>query len=241
MNEILAGLIRAIELIVTLDPEVVGVTSRTLTISLSSTFLGALINLPLGGLIYFRSFRGKGLFIHLIQTLYSLPTVIVGLLIFLLISRSGPLGFLGLMFTPGGMILGQTVLVTPILMGLTISSLEGVSRQVRETAISLGANEYQAIMTVIKEARQAIMAAVLLGFGRAISEVGVAMMVGGNIRGYTRVLTAAIALNTSMGDIELSLALGIILISLSLIVNLLLGLFRVGIRGPGGIMVPKGR
>jgi tungstate transport system permease protein len=112
---------------------------------------------------------------------------------------------------------------------------------VRETAISLGANEYQAIMTVIKEARQAILAAVLLGFGRAISEVGVAMMIGGNIRGYTRVLTTAIALNTSLGDIELSLALGIILISLSLIVNLLLGLFGVGIRGPGGIMRPKAR
>ena len=241
MNEILACLVRAIELIVTLNPEVLGVTSLTLTIALSTTFLGALINLPLGGLIYFRSFRGKGLFIHLIQTLYSLPTVVVGLLIFLLISRSGPLGFLGLMFTPWGMILGQTVLVTPILMSLTISALEGVSRQVRETAISLGANEYQAIMTVVKEARQAILAAVLLGFGRAMSEVGVAMMIGGNIRGYTRVLTTAIALNTSMGDIELSLALGIILISLALIVNLLLGLLMVGIKGPGGIMGPRVR
>lgn len=241
MDEILTGLMRALELILTLNPEVMSVTSRTLIISISSTVLGALINLPLGGLIYFRNFRGKGLLIHLIQTLYSLPTVIVGLLVFLLISRSGPLGFLSLMFTPGGMILGQTILVTPILVGLTISSLEGVSRQVRETAVSMGASEFQVIVTVIKEARQAILAALLLGFGRAISEVGVAMMIGGNIRGYTRVLTTAIALNTSMGDIELSLALGIILISLSLIINLLLGLFRVGSRGPGGVLESRVR
>lgn len=172
MNEVMTCLIRAIDLIVTLDPEVVEVTYRTLTIFLSSIILGVLINRPLGGLIYFRSFRGKGLLIRLVQVLYSLPMVLVGLLIFLLIPRSGPLGFLGLMFTPGGVILGQTVLVTPILMCMTISALEGVIRQVGETAISLGANEYQSIIAAIKEARQVILAVVLLGYGRAISEVG---------------------------------------------------------------------
>jgi tungstate transport system permease protein len=147
-------------------------------------------------------------------------------MVFLLISRSGPLGSLGLLFSPAGMILGQTILVSPIMTGLTITALAGVSPQIRDTAKSLGATEMQIIVTVIKEARSAVMAAVILGFGRALSEVGVAMMIGGNIRGYTRVLTTSIALETSMGNLELSMALGIILISISLVINLLLNRVR---------------
>lgn len=223
MEEIWNGFLRAVELIATLDPEVVEITARSLSISLSSAFLAALICIPLGGFIEFRSFRCKRVLVNLIQTLYSLPTVTVGLLVFLLISRSGPLGWLHLLFSPVGMVLGQTVLVSPIMTGLTISALAGVSPQIKDTAKSLGASETQVIATVIKEARPAVMAAVLLGFGRALSEVGVAMMVGGNIQGYTRVLTTAIALETSMGDLELSMALGIILITLSLAINLVLG------------------
>ncbi len=146
----------------------------------------------------------------------------VGLIVFLLISRAGPLGFLGLLFTPSGMILGQAILVSPIMIGLTITALAAVSPQIKDTAKSLGATEMQIIVTVIKEARQAVVAAVLLGFGRALSEVGVAMMIGGNIRGYTRVLTTSIALETSMGNLELSMALGMILISISLVINMLL-------------------
>jgi len=223
LEEIWNGFLQAVELIATLNPEVVEITARSLSISLSSAFLASLICIPLGGFIEFRSFRGKRALINLIQTLYSLPTVTVGLLVFLLISRSGPLGWLHLLFSPAGMVLGQTVLVSPIMTGLTISALAGVSPQIKDTAKSLGASEMQVIATVIKEARHAVMAAVLLGFGRALSEVGVAMMVGGNIQGYTRVLTTAIALETSMGDLELSMALGIILITLSLAINLLLG------------------
>jgi tungstate transport system permease protein len=146
----------------------------------------------------------------------------VGLLVFLLLSRSGPLGSLDLLFTPTGMIIGQTILITPIMVGLTIAALGGVGPQIRDTARSLGATEFQIILTVIKEAKPAVFAAVLLGFGRALSEVGVAMMIGGNIRGYTRVLTTAIALETSMGNIEFSIALGIILLSISLLINLIL-------------------
>ncbi|OPY54201.1 MAG: Molybdate/tungstate transport system permease protein WtpB [Methanosaeta sp. PtaU1.Bin060] len=223
MEEIWNGLLKAVELIARLDPVVVEITARSLFISLTSAFLAALICIPLGGFIEFRSFWGKRAIVNLIQTLYGLPTVTVGLLVFLLISRSGPLGGLHLLFSPAGMIIGQTILVSPVMTGLTISALAGVSPQIKETAKSLGASEAQVILTVIKEARPAVMAAVLLGFGRALSEVGVAMMVGGNIQGYTRVLTTAIALNTSMGDLELSMALGIILITLSLAINLVLG------------------
>lgn len=221
LDEIGAGFVRAVELIVSLDPAVVDITVRSLLIALASTAIAAAVAVPIGGLIHFHNFWGKRAAINVIQTLYSLPTVTVGLLVFLLLSRSGPLGDFGLLFTPAGMVVGQTVLIVPIMMGLTIAALSGVADQVRDSAISLGASKYQAILTIMGEAKAAMMAAVLLGFGRALSEVGVAMMIGGNIRGYTRVLTTAIALETSRGDIEFSMALGIILVSISLIVNLL--------------------
>ncbi|WP_394356688.1 ABC transporter permease [Candidatus Methanocrinis alkalitolerans] len=221
MDEIGAGFVRAIELILNLDPAVVEITVRSLLIALASTTIAAAIAVPIGGLIHFHNFWGKRAAINVIQTLYSLPTVTVGLLVFLLLSRSGPLGGFGLLFTPAGMVIGQTILIVPIMTGLTIAALSGIADQVRDSAVSLGASKYQAIFTIMGEARAAMMAAVLLGFGRALSEVGVAMMIGGNIRGYTRVLTTAIALETSRGDIEFSMALGIILVSISLIVNLL--------------------
>jgi len=221
LDEIGAGLVRAVGLIASLDPAVVEITVRSLLIALASTALATAVAVPIGGLIHFHNFCGKRAVINVIQTLYSLPTVTVGLLVFLLLSRSGPLGGFGLLFTPGGMVVGQTILIVPIMTGLTIAALSGITDQVRDSAISLGASKRQAIFTIMVEARAAMMAAVLLGFGRALSEVGVAMMIGGNIQGYTRVLTTAIALETSRGDIEFSMALGIILVSISLIVNLL--------------------
>jgi tungstate transport system permease protein len=228
MSEIVDGLITAVKLIVTLNPEVVDITLRTLRISLSALLIGTLLFIPLGSLIHFHEFRGKRGLINIIQTLYALPTVVVGLLVFLLLSRAGPLGFLGLFFTPTGMVIGQVLLITPIMIGLTISALSGVGKSIRDTIISLGATERQAIMANLKEARFAILAAVITGFGRVISEVGAAMMIGGNIRGYTRVLTTTIALETSMGNIELSLALGIILITLALIINIGLNWLQQG-------------
>lgn len=220
MEEIWNGVLRAIELIATLNPEVLEITARSLLISLSAVFLAAAIGIPLGALIELREFRGKKALVSLIQTLYGLPTVTVGLLVFLILSRSGPLGNLELLYTPTGMVIGQMILVSPILIGLTISALKGVSPQIRDTAVSLGADESQLIRAIIKEARFAVIAAVMIGFGRALSEVGVAMMIGGNIRDYTRVLTTSIALQTSMGNLEMSMALGIILIGISMILNL---------------------
>lgn len=226
MEEIWNGVLRAIELIATLNPEVLEITARSLSISFSAVFVAAAIGIPLGGLIELREFRGKKALVNLIQTLYGLPTVTVGLLVFLILSRSGPLGNLELLYTPTGMVIGQMILVSPILIGLTISALKGVSPQIRDTAVSLGADESQLIRAIIKEARFAVIAAVLIGFGRALSEVGVAMMIGGNIRDYTRVLTTSIALQTSMGNLEMSMALGIILIGISMILNLSLSRFQ---------------
>jgi tungstate transport system permease protein len=226
MNEIVEGVRQAIQLIVTLNPEVMDITARSLYVSLSATIVGALIAIPVGGFIHFKEFGGKRGLITIIQALYALPTVLAGLLIWLLLSRAGPFGFLQLLFTPTGMILGQIVLVVPLMIGMTLIALSGVSQTKQDTVISLGATSLQTVITIVKEARFAILGGVILGFGRAISEVGAAMMIGGNIRGYTRVLTTSIALETSIGDLPLSIALGIILMAIAFIVTGLLFLVQ---------------
>ena len=229
MDEIITGITQAFNLIVTLNPEVLQIAALSVYISLAATILAACISIPLGGLIHFREFRGKQTLKMIIQTLYSVPTVVVGLLIYLLLSRSGPLGFFGLLFTPEGMILGQMVLIIPITTGLVISALSGVDRSISDTLVSLGATEFQSIVQIVKEARLAILSAVILAFGRAISEVGVAMMIGGNIAGQTRVLTTAIALQTGMGDFGFSIALGIILLAIALVIVVAMNLITSGL------------
>lgn len=226
MNEIIEGFIQAFNLIITLDPEVLEITFRSLSISLAATLLGALISLPIGGLMHFHEFRGKRVLVNVIQTLYALPTVIAGLFLFLFISRTGPFGFLGLLFTAEGMVVAQLILILPILIGLTLSALSTIDKEVRYTITSLGATRTQSVFTIMQEARFAILSAIILGFGRAISEVGAAMMIGGNIRGATRVLTTAIALETSMGDFGRSIALGIILLGVAVIINLGLNIIQ---------------
>jgi tungstate transport system permease protein len=222
LTEIWDGLTKAIELLISLDPEVMEVVGRSLGISGTACLLASLICLPLGSLIHFHHFRGKRALINIIQTLFSVPTVLVGLLILVLFSRAGPLGEFGILFTPPVMVIGQMILIIPLLLGLTISALSGVSREIVDTATSLGASGFQAVLLVLKEARYAVLAAVIMGFGRAISEVGCALMVGGNIRGATRVITTSIALETSKGELALAIALGIILLSLALIINIVL-------------------
>ena len=226
MSELTDAFVTALKLIFTGDPEVLAITARTLGISCSSTFLTALIFVPLGCLIYFNDFRGKRLLINIIQTFYSLPTVFVGLLVFIAFSRAGPLGSMGILFTPAVMIIGQVILIAPIITGLTISALSGVGPEIKDTAVSLGATRFQTVRTILTEARYATATAILVGFGRAIAEVGLAIMVGGNIRGFTRTLTTAMSLETSMGNIELSMALGLILITLALIVSFLVNMLQ---------------
>jgi tungstate transport system permease protein len=222
MEELWQALGKAVELLVTFDAEVMEVSGRSLAIAATSCSIAALICLPLGSLIHFSRFRGKRLLVSIIQTLYSIPTVAVGLFVFVLFSSSGPLGGLDLMFTPAVMVIGQVFLVTPVMLGLTIAALNGVDKVISETAVSLGASRFQAAVITLKHARYAVLTAVIMGFGRAIAEVGLALMVGGNIKGFTRTLTTAISLETSKGDIELALALGMVLILVALVINLTL-------------------
>ena len=222
MTELWQGLIRAIELIVTLDTEVMQIAVRSLTLAATSCSIATLIFLPLGSIIHFNQFYGKRVLLNIIQTLYSVPTVAVGLFVFVFISNAGPFGNFALLFTPAAIVIGQVLLVSPVITGLTISALSGVDKAIAETATSLGANRFQATALVIREARFAILAALIMGFGRAISEVGLSLMVGGNIRGFTRTITTAISLETSKGDLELSIALGIILMFLALLINIVL-------------------
>jgi tungstate transport system permease protein len=222
MREIVEGLIEAAHLIVTLNPEVVEITIRSLSITFGAVIIASAISIPLGALITFHEFRGKKSLINLIQTLYAMPTVVVGLIVFLFLSRQGPLGFLGLLFTAEGMMIGQAILVLPIITGLTISALSSVDQTIIDTIRSLGASSTQFLFSVLREARFAIFAAIALAFGRAISEVGAAIIIGGNIRGFTRILTTAITLETGKGNISLSIALGIILLLLALVVNSLM-------------------
>jgi len=220
--EIWDGLTKAIELLISLDPEVMEVVGRSLRISGTACLLASLICLPLGSLIHFHHFRGKRALINIIQTLFSVPTVLVGLFVLVLFSRAGPLGEVGILFTPPAMVIGQMILITPLLLGLTISALSGVSKEIVDTATSLGASGFQAVWLVLREARYAVLAAVIMGFSRAISEVGCALMVGGNIKGATRVITTVISLETGKGNLELAIALGIILLFLALIINIVL-------------------
>ena len=198
------------------------IAGKSLIISGTSCLLASLICLPLASLIHFNQFRGKRALVSTIQTLFAMPTVLVGLFVLVLFSRVGPLGFFRILFTPYAMVIGQILLISPLLLGFTISALSGVSREIVDTATSLGASGFQTVWLVLREARYAVLAAVIMGFARAISEVGCAMMVGGNIRGATRVMTTAISLEASKGDIALAIALGIILLLVALVINIVL-------------------
>lgn len=216
------GFVKALHLIVSFDPEVMEIAGRSLAISTASCTIAILICLPLGSLIHFRRFPGKRLLVSVIQTLFSLPTVAVGLIVFVLLSRAGPLGGLGFYLTPAAMVIGQVILITPVMLGLIISALSNIDKAIPETATSLGASRLQAVVVTIREARYAIMTAVIMGFGRAIAEVGLSMMVGGNIAGYTRTITTAMLWETQRGDIEMAMALGMILVFIALVVNVAL-------------------
>jgi len=216
------SLVKAIELLISFDRDVMEIAGRSLSISGTACLLASLICIPLGSLIHFHHFPGKRVLINIIHTLFFLPTVLVGLFLLVLLSRTGPLGELGILFTPTAMVIGQMMLITPLMLGLTISALSGVSKEIVDTATSLGASGFQTVWLVLREARYAVLVAVLIGFGRAISEVGCALMVGGNIKGATRIITTVITLEAGKGNLEMAIALGIILLFLALIINIVL-------------------
>ncbi len=216
------SLLTAFELILGFDREVRMAVWTSLYTSSCSIVIAALLGVPIGLWLGLNRFRGRQLLIALLNTLMALPTVVVGLLLFGLFSRQGPLGPLGLLFTPLAMIAGQTVLAAPIVANLVLAAVTGADQRIINTALTLGASRLQAAIQLLREIRFGVMAAVIAGFGRVIAEVGVAMMLGGNIRNSTRTMTTAIALETSKGEFAFGLALGIILLSVALIVNLFL-------------------
>ena len=219
MGYIWEGIVHAFRLIVSLDREVLEVVAVSLKVSCASTLLACMVGVPLGLLIGLRTFRGRSAVITVLQTLMALPTVVVGLTVYSFLSRRGPLGLLGLLYTPYAIVLGEFILILPIVTALTVSAVQAVDPRVQRTARTLGANDVQAAFAVLREGRLGILASIMAGFGRVIAEVGCAMMLGGNIRGSTRTMTTAIALETSKGEFGFGLALGIVLIFLALSVN----------------------
>ncbi len=222
MKYLWSAIAQAFRLIITLDREVLVITFTSLKISTTAILLASAVGIPLGFIVGISKFKGRGTIITLFNTLMALPTVVIGLFGYAMLSRQGPMGPLQLLFTPIAMIMGQFVLAMPTILALTISATQGVDPRVRRTAIVLGASSLRSAITVFAETRFALIAAIIAGFGRIIGEVGASMMLGGNINGQTRNLPTAIALETSKGNFELGIALGVILMIVALGVNFLL-------------------
>jgi tungstate transport system permease protein len=219
VETITSGLWRGVLLIASGEPELYRIIWLSLQVSGAAVALAALVGCPLGALVALGRFPGRRLVMNLLNTLMGLPPVVVGLTVYLILSRSGPLGVLGLLFTPRAMVLAQWLLATPIVAALSVAAVAEVSPLVREAALGLGASPFQASLVVVRQARFALVAALIAGFGRVMAEVGAVMMVGGNIAGYTRVMTTTIALDAARGDFELAIGLGLVLILLSFLLN----------------------
>ncbi|WP_029007825.1 ABC transporter permease [Azospirillum halopraeferens] len=226
MHEFAGAFATAFHLIGTLDPDLVGIVGLSLRVSLSAVALAALIGLPLGAAVAAFDFPGRRAVAVLLNAMMGLPPVVVGLIVYLLLSRSGPLGVLGLLFTPEAMIIAQAVLITPIVAALARQTVEDLLLEYGELLRVVGAGPVRTIVTLLSEGRASLVTTVLAGFGRASAEVGAVMIVGGNIDQVTRVMTTAIALETSRGDLPLALGLGMILIALSLAVNAAVAVVR---------------
>ena len=219
MDYLVEAIAAAFRLIVGFDPDVYFIVWTSLKVSLAACLLAALLGVPLAAVIALRRFRGRGAVLLLLNTLMALPTVVVGLFLYAFLSRRGPLGGLALLYTPAGIVLGEFILALPLVTSLAVAALEGLDPRVALTCRALGASPRQQAWLILREKRFAVMAAVVAGLGRVIGEVGIAMMIGGNIRGFTRTMTTAIALETSKGEFELALALGILLLLVALAVN----------------------
>jgi tungstate transport system permease protein len=229
LADILGEVAQAFQLILSGDPEIYGIVSRSLFFSGTAIILAILWGTPLAMLIAMKEFRGKTVIKTIFSTLIGLPTVVLGLVLFLIFSRGGPLGFLGLLYTPGAIIIGQAILVTPILVSIGVSAIESVDPEIMSLAQTLGASESQAQIAVLKEAINGIILSDLASFNRAIGELGVVLLVGGNIRGggnRTDVMTTAISRDTAIGEIGLAIALGILLVIILFTINMIVVLLR---------------
>jgi tungstate transport system permease protein len=222
MELIWHGFLKAAELVFGLDGEVWSITWRSLQISGCATFISLLIGMPLGIALALARFPGRGATVALINTGMGLPPVVVGLFISIFLWRSGPLGFMELIYTPTAMVIAQVIIAFPIVAGLTMASFQSLDPKLALQLLGIGASKIQLLWLLCKEAKLPLLAAVMAGFGGVISEVGASMMVGGNIRGQTRVLTTATVLETGKGNFEIAIALGLILLGLTFAINLLL-------------------
>ena len=219
MGLIWEGVKKAIELLWTLDPEVLGITAFSLKVSILATLASLMLGGSAGMALALTRFPGKRLLISLINTGMGLPPVVVGLFVTILLWRNGPLGFLDILYTPSAIIIAQTVIATPIVAGITVAAIQQLPPDLRLQILSLGASRRQMLWLLAREARLGLMAAVMAGFGGVISEVGASIMVGGNIKGSTRVLTTATVMETGKGNFDVAIALSLILLALTFAVN----------------------
>lgn len=219
MAAILEGFLKAFSLILSLDRELLGIIFLSLKVSGLALVIASCLGLPLGALMGLRKFPLRGALISAMNTLMGLPPVVAGLLLYLLLSRSGPLGFMGLLYSPKAMVLAQSLLCFPIVASLSHTAISSVDPIVRQASLTLGATPFQASLALFREARYGVLSAIIAALGRAMAEVGAILVVGGNIAGYTRVMTTTIALETDKGNFELALALGVILLMISLVIN----------------------
>jgi tungstate transport system permease protein len=226
MHSIIAGFAAAFRLIIGLNPDLLRIILLSLQVSGTALVAATLLGLPVGACLALRRVPGQGLIISLLNTGMGLPPVAVGLFLYLLLSRSGPLGFIGLLYTPGAMVVAQGILAFPIVASLSQAAIAGVDPIIRQAAVTLGATPFQESLAVVREARYAIVAGILAGLGRVMAEVGAILIVGGNIAGYTRVMTTTIALETDKGNFELAIALGIILLAISFSITVALRFFQ---------------
>ena len=227
MEYLVDAVSKAFWLIVHFDHALATIVWTSLRVSVTSTVLASIVGVPLGFIIAISRFKGKHHVEVALNTCMALPTVVVGLTVYSFISRRGPLGAYGLLFTPSAMVIGQFILATPIITALSLAATKSIDARVGETARTLGANAIQTASAILGEARYAILVAIVAGFGRVIAEVGSAMILGGNIYGYTRTMTTAIALETGKGEFALAIALGIILLLIALSVNAIVQSFRL--------------
>lgn len=226
MQTLIDALLNAVRLIVTVDGDVVQYALRSVEIAFAGTGIAALLGVPLGILVAEHDFPAKRILVTVLNTLMGIPTVVVGLFIYSLISRQGPLGSLGLLFTVPGVIIGEVFLILPLVTALSLSAVTRVEHAVRRNALALGASKGQALWAVCRESRFGLLAAIIAGYGRVLGEVGVAMILGGNADRFTRTMSTAAVLHVDMGHFERALALGLVLLTLSLAINILLQLVQ---------------
>ncbi|MEW6068178.1 MAG: ABC transporter permease [Nitrospirota bacterium] len=222
MEPIIEGFRKAFFLIFHLNADLVSIISLSLRVSVIALLIATITGLSLGTVISLKRFPLRGILISIMNTLMGLPPVVVGLFVYLMLSRSGPLGFMGLLYSPSAMVIAQTILAFPIIVSLSHSAIISVDLIIKQSAFTLGATPFQMATLIIREARYGIMSSIITAFGRVMAEVGAVLIVGGNIAGYTRVMTTTIALETDKGNFELAIALGIILLTLSFIINIIL-------------------